>query len=55
MIALAKILYIVRCNLCHGSKGALGDDMVVIERGTRLLRVLADESIRYTGAKLLGH
>ena len=54
LIALAKVLYIVRCNLCHGSKGILGDDMAVIGQAVPLLRVLTKEAIRYTGAKMSG-
>ena len=52
LIALGKIIYIVRCNLCHGSKGVIGDDMEVIGRATGLLRLITDEAIRYTGDQL---
>lgn len=54
LIALAKILYLVRCNLCHGSKGILGDDMKVIGQAMPLVRMLTEEAIRYTAAKMSG-
>jgi hypothetical protein len=54
LVALAKILYIVRCNLCHGSKGVLGDDRDVIRAATPLLRVLAEEALRYTEPEISG-
>lgn len=52
LVALTKILYVVRCNLCHGSKGILGDDMTVIEWAVPLLRIITDEAILYTEARI---
>jgi hypothetical protein len=51
-VALMKIIYIVRCNLCHGSKGDAGDDKDVIEHAAPVLRTVTDESIRHTRALL---
>jgi len=43
---------IVRCNLCHGSKGDAGDDKDVIEHAAPVLRAVTDESICHTRALL---
>lgn len=48
LIALAKILYLVRCNLVHGSKSESGDDYEIIEKSIPPLRVFLEESIAYT-------
>lgn len=49
--ALGNILYLVRCNLAHGSKMTMGDDRPVIENAVPLLRVLSRQAILYTEAQ----
>jgi hypothetical protein len=48
--ALANVLYIVRCNLTHGSKMIMGDDLNIIQSAVPLLRVLSSRAIAYTKA-----
>lgn len=48
--ALASVLYIVRCNVAHGSKMIMGDDLNVIQNAVPLLRALSSRAIDYTKA-----
>lgn len=46
--ALANILFLVRCNLTHGSKMMMGDDLNIIQNAVPLLRALSSRAISYT-------
>lgn len=46
--ALGNILYLVRCNLAHGSKMVMGDDFDVIENAVPLLQSFSSRAIQYT-------
>lgn len=48
IIALGKILYLVRCNLVHGSKEDSGDDREIIEKSIEPLRIFLKEAISWT-------
>lgn len=48
LIALGNILYLIRCNLFHGSKSQLGDDRKIIEKSVEPLRVFLEETISLT-------
>jgi hypothetical protein len=48
IIALGKILYLIRCNLVHGSKEDSGDDEEIIEKSLRPLKIFLDEAISWT-------
>lgn len=48
IIALGKILYLVRCNLVHGSKEHSGDDKEIIEKSLEPLKLFLEESISWT-------
>jgi len=48
--ALANVLYMVRCNLAHGSKMMMGDDLDVIQNAVPLLRALSRRAISRTKA-----
>jgi len=51
VVALGKILYLIRSNLFHGSKAQTGDDREIVERSIAPLRVLLAESISLTEQK----
>lgn len=46
--SLAQILYLIRCNLVHGSKVDQGDDEEIIEKSLEPLRCLIRESLVLT-------
>lgn len=46
--ALGSILYLVRCNLVHGSKTESGDDKEIIRHAGAALSVLLDETLKLT-------
>lgn len=46
--ALASVLYLVRCNLVHGSKSESGDDAQIIRKAVSALKELLSESIQVT-------
>lgn len=48
VVALGMILYLVRCNLVHGSKTESGDDRRIIKNSIEPLKVLLEESIHIT-------
>ena len=48
IIALGKILYLIRCNLVHGSKEDSGDDEEIIEKSLKPLKIFLDEAISWT-------
>ncbi len=52
LAALGKILYLVRCNLVHGSKAEMGDDEQVIEASVGPLKLLLEKTIRFTDSQL---
>ena len=52
--ALASVLYIVRCNLAHGNKETMGDDLNIIQNAVPLLRALSSRAIDYTKAAVGG-
>lgn len=51
LVALAKIFYLVRCNLFHGSKAESGDDKVVVEKCLAPLRDILQKVIEMTEKK----
>ena len=51
IIALGKILYLVRCNLVHGSKEDSGDDEKIIEKSLEPLKIFLEEAISWTRLK----
>ncbi len=51
VVALGEILYIVRSNLFHGSKGESGDDEKIINHSTTPLEILITEVLAMTGSK----
>jgi hypothetical protein len=52
IVALGMILYLVRCNLVHGSKTDSGDDLHVIENSIKPIKVLLEGSIHITEQEL---
>lgn len=46
LTSLAQILYVVRCNLVHGSKMVDGYDIQLLERCVPALRLIAEASLR---------
>lgn len=52
LIALGKIIYLVRCNLVHGSKAEGGDDEHVIRASVDPLSLLLKKSIEFTEKQL---
>lgn len=48
LVAMGQILYLVRCNLVHGSKEDAGDDLEVIQACIEPLKVLLKEAISST-------
>jgi hypothetical protein len=48
LISLGQILYLVRCNLVHGSKAESGDDREVIQMSIDPLRVFLEEALLWT-------
>jgi hypothetical protein len=48
LMAMAGILYLVRSNLVHGSKGESGGDEVVIQNSIEPLRILLEKTIELT-------
>lgn len=52
LVALGKIIYIVRCNLVHGSKAEGGDDEQVIRESVYPLSLLLKKSIEFTEKQL---
>ena len=48
VVALGRILYLVRCNLVHGSKADSGDDGEVIAQAVPALRSLLAASMELT-------
>lgn len=53
LVALGKILYLVRSNLVHGSKAEMGDDKLVIEMSVGPLELLLKRAIELTDRSLL--
>lgn len=54
LIALGEIIYLVRCNVVHGSKAQMGDDEQVIEVSVGPLALLLQRAIEVTEKHLLG-
>lgn len=52
LVALGRILYLVRCNLVHGSKAEMGDDEQVIEASVDPLKRLLEKAIELTDKRL---
>jgi len=52
IIAIGQILYLVRCNLVHGSKADSGDDEFIIKASIQPLKVFLAESIKLTRKSL---
>ena len=52
LAALGKILYLVRCNLVHGSKAEMGDDERIIEASIGPLELLLKIAIDFTEKQL---
>lgn len=52
LVALGKIIYLVRCNLVHGSKAEWGDDEQVIRASVAPLGLLLKRSIEFTEKQL---
>lgn len=50
--ALAGVLYLIRCNLIHGSKVAHVEDGGLVGRSVPLLRSIAEASLEYTQLSL---
>lgn len=48
VIALGRILYLIRSNLVHGSKGESGDDHEIVKQSIAPLKVLLEEAISLT-------
>jgi hypothetical protein len=48
VIALGEILYLVRCNLVHGSKEISGDDKEIIKKSIDPLKIFLEEAISWT-------
>ncbi len=48
VIALGSILYLVRCNLVHGSKEGSGDDERIITNSLEPLKIFLEEAISWT-------
>lgn len=44
--ALAQIVYLVRCNLAHGSKSEAGDDREVVAQALHPLRFMLESALR---------
>jgi len=45
IVALGQILYLVRCNLVHGSKNGSGDDSKIIEMSISPLKIFLEEAM----------
>jgi hypothetical protein len=54
LVALGKVVYLIRCNLVHGSKTERGDDETVITNAIGPLRQILHAAIKYTQYEL-GH
>lgn len=52
LVALGKIIYLIRCNLVHGSKAETGDDETVITRAIGPLRQILHAAIEHTEHEL---
>ncbi len=52
LVALGTILYLIRCNLVHGSKSEMGDDEQVIEASVGSLKRLLEKTIELTDKQL---
>jgi hypothetical protein len=52
LVALGKTLYLVRCNLVHGSKAERGDDELVIEASVAPLKLLLEKAVELTERRL---
>jgi hypothetical protein len=52
LVALGIILYLVRCNLVHGSKAEMGDDELVIEASVAPLKLLLEKAVKLTERQL---
>lgn len=52
LVALTKILYLVRSNLVHGSKAEAGDDLVVVQQALVPIREIAKRALRLTETRL---
>ena len=48
---MGGIVYLVRCNLIHGSKTQSGDDQEIIESAVPTLEALVEAAITYTKEK----
>ena len=48
LVAFEKFLYLVRCNLVHGSKAEMGDDEQIIETSIGPLELLLEIAIDFT-------
>lgn len=48
LIALGRILYLVRSNLVHGSKAESGDDKEIVVNSVHALKVLLEQTIALT-------
>jgi len=52
LVALARIIYLVRNNLVHGSKLESGDDEEVVEHAAKGLMAILDHAIPHTSGRL---
>lgn len=52
--ALAQILYLVRSNLAHGSKGESGDDLEVVAKSIPALQLLLEQTLHMSQAATRG-
>jgi hypothetical protein len=48
LVALGRILYLVRSNLVHGSKAESGDDKEIVVNSVRALKILLEQTITLT-------
>jgi hypothetical protein len=55
LVALGKIVYLIRCNLVHGAKDGSGDDETVINKAIGPLSHILEAAIDYTQLKLASH
>jgi hypothetical protein len=53
LVALGEIIYLIRSNLVHGSKGVSGDDQEIIDSSITPLEILLKEVISMTKDKCL--
>ena len=53
LVALGEIIYLVRCNLVHGSKNVEGDDKKIIEMTIKPLKMLLQKAIEVTRGEML--